>query len=43
MAGKEEDPDYNPKVFIKYDWTPHSFKFPYEIKTHLNDFKQALK
>jgi hypothetical protein len=42
-AGKEEDPDYNPKMYIKSDWTPRSFQIPYEIQTHLNDFKQALK
>jgi hypothetical protein len=43
MASQGEDPDYNPKMYIKSKWTPHSFQIPYEIQTRLNEFKQALK
>jgi hypothetical protein len=43
MVGQEEDPDYNPKMYINSEWTPHSFQIPYEIQTRLNEFKQALK
>jgi hypothetical protein len=43
MAGQKEDPYYNPKIYIKSEWTPHSFQIPYEIQTRLNEFKQALK
>jgi hypothetical protein len=43
MAGQEEDPDYNPKMYIKSEWTPRSFQIPYEIQTRLNEFKQPLK
>jgi hypothetical protein len=35
MAGQEEDPDYNPKTYIKSEWTPHSFQIPYMKKTPL--------
>jgi hypothetical protein len=43
MAVQEEDPDYNPKMYIKSEWTLRSFQIPYEIQTRLNEFKQALK
>jgi hypothetical protein len=43
MAGQEEDPDYNPKMYIKSEWTTLSFQIPYETQTRLNEFKQALK
>jgi hypothetical protein len=43
MAGLEEDPYYNPKMYIKSEWTPRLFQIPYEIQTRLNEFKQALK
>jgi hypothetical protein len=43
MADQEEDPDYNPKMYIKSEWTPRSFQIPYEIQTRLNELKQALK
>jgi hypothetical protein len=36
MAGQEEDPDYNPKMYIKSEWTPRSFQILYEIQTRLN-------
>jgi hypothetical protein len=43
MEDQEEDPDYNPKMNIKSEWTPRSFQIPYEIQTRLNEFNQALK
>jgi hypothetical protein len=43
MVGQEKDPDYNPNMYIKSEWTPHSFQISYEIQTRLNEFRQALK
>jgi hypothetical protein len=43
MADQEEDPDYNPHMYIKSQWTPRALQIPYEIQTRLNEFKQALK
>jgi hypothetical protein len=43
MAGQEDYPDYNTKMYIKSEWTPRQFQIPYEIQTRLNEFKQALK
>jgi hypothetical protein len=43
MADQGEDPDYNPKMYIKSEWTPRSLQILYEIQTRLNEFKQALK
>jgi hypothetical protein len=43
MAIQEEDLDYNPKMYIKSEWTARSLQIPYEIQTRLNEFNQALK
>jgi hypothetical protein len=43
MDGKDEDPDYNPKMYIRTECIPHHFQIPHDIQTRLNDFKHLIK